>query len=258
MHTELISCAAVQPNTGALAVPLGRDSLTVKNSNKRGAILVVWAMLHDNGSVRFDAQSFHPGGIKIDARADTPQNLLPGGIALEPEPQEELAITIAGSNTADEAEVVCMLMHYDSLPGVSGSAIDWPDLKDRMTKLLTVTVKLTADAGVAAYSGDENIDSEVKLLLANRKYALLGATVDTNVPAVTFSAPETGNAKIGIPGDAAHPAEMCEFFVDLARKFRMPLIPVFDSGNRGSIDVGLVQNETDGDVQVTLHLALLR
>jgi hypothetical protein len=65
---------------------------------------------------------------------------------------------------------------------------------------------------------------------------VLGFTCQTPCAAVALSGIDTGNQRVGGPvlGDAEHDAEL---FVDLARKFNAPLIPIINSNNAGAINL---------------------
>jgi len=106
-------------------------------------------------------------------------------------------------------------------------------------------------------AGGELITADSDLLIANRDYALLGATCRTRVHCIALSGPDTGNDKIGVPGMLR--AEVAsQFFRLLSIAHGLPLIPVINSGNKSSTSLFVATDENAGTFVVTLHLALLK
>ena len=258
MHTELVSWSATQPNTGAAAVALTGDSLTIKNSKGPAYLLAVWAQHQVDGFQQIVTPTSHDTtrGWRQVVEATNIDNLLPSGMAMEMQPQELMSITVSGSNTAGDVELGMALVHYPDLPGVTARAIKWPDLMRRAETLLTIQATITGAA--TGYTGAELITAESDLLRANRDYAVLGCTTSTACAALTLIGPDTGYVRVAVPGQASDADVGRDWFASLARAFDMPLIPVINSGNKQSTTIGIVQNENNVSPVVAWNLALLK
>lgn len=258
-HIELVTATATAPSTGAAAAAVTGDSLTVKNGRRGVRILSAWACLQTAGFVQIVRPSGHD--TTRDFRQRVPASevdlLLPPGLALDVEPQELLGVTIAGSATAGDVEQVCMLLEYDDLPGTNQRLISWSELMRKTEKLLTVEFTITTTAG-PGYGGDELINAESALLQANRDYAVIGAKVAVECGALTIRGPDTGNVRIGIPGNDLDGELTNGWFGTLARAFNRALIPVINSGNQNSTYIGAHTDENAAAVPGSLLLAMLK
>jgi len=259
MNLEIISYSAVQPNTGLAGAAITGDSLIIKNSRSRAAILDYWAFNQVAGFHQILAPSLHDTtrNFRANVNAAEVDSLIPDGMSIQPQPQETLSVFVAGSNVALDAELGCLLVYYKDLPGVEARMISYAELQKKTQVLTTVSATLTGAGGVAGYTGTELINAESDLLRANRDYAVLGATTSLDCGAVCMSGPDFGNVRIGVPGDAGDNTQNREYFTALARQFNMPLIPVFNSGNRNSMNLSFLQNEVNISPLVTWYLALL-
>ena len=259
MHTEIIAWSATAPSTGAAAAALTGDSLTIKNN--RGVsgpqIIDLWAMQQTSGFQQITFPTGHDTtrGYRYGTEAGDTYSRLPLGVAMPVTAQELLTITIAGSATAGDVELGAALVHYPDLPGVDARTLTWTQLQSRVEKLTTVYSSLAGTA--AGYTGEELINADSDLLLANRDYALLGINTTVDCLGIYLRGPDTGNAKIMAPGADQDADEVSDYFCRLARAHDMSLIPVINSGNRNSTYVGFVQDENNVTVLATLFLALL-
>ena len=259
MHFELVSYSATAPGAaGAAAAAVVGDSLTVKNSLGPAKILAWWA---DNQAAGFHQLIFPSGhdttrGLRSRVRASEVDQLLPTGLGITVQPQEALALTISGSAVAGDVETGSMLIAYNNLPGVTSRKIGWQDLEKRVEKFTTIDMPIT---GVAAgYTGSATIASSVDLLNANRDYAVLGCGISLETCTVTLVGPDTGNVRIGMPGNDTDNDLPLNFFPLLSRAFDMDLIPVINSGNKASTFISILQDENNIVPSVSLYLALLK
>jgi hypothetical protein len=261
MHTELVSFVAVAPGAGgAAAAAVTGDSLQIKNTRGHARIVAWWADQQLDGFQQLTFPSGHDTTRGYRARVEVAEvaSLMPIGLTMEVQPQETLALTISGSAVAGDAEQGCMLVHYDDLPGVTQRMLTWAQLQDK-TEMLTTLEGSMAPAGTGiAYSGSELITVDSDLLRANRDYAILGARVTTQTAALCIRGPDTGNIRIAIPGDVLHPELTINWFGLLARSTGMPMIPIINSGNKGSTTLDVLADENNVAVPFTLFLALLK
>lgn len=259
MHIEIVTATATQPNTGAAAAAVTGDSLTVKNGKGKVLMLAAWATLQATaGFAQIAVPSGHDTtrGYRTGVPASATEQILPLGLGHPLQAQELISAQLAGSNTAGDVEQLSALLMYDDLPGVAGRLIKWGELKSRMEKVTSIEASLVSAAG-PGYSGEETIDTDSNLMMANRDYAILGFTSRTRVHAITLRGPDTANVRVGCPGTIRQDFG-CNWFAQLARAFDEATIPVINSGNRASTNIGLHTDENAGTFLITMHLALLK
>lgn len=259
MHIELITASATAAvTTGSAAAAVGTDSLTVKNG--RGAIDIV-ALWQTNQTAGF-GQIIFPSGHDTTRgwRAGVGVGVNVGQLALRQsipvQPQETIGVTIAATAVAGDVENVSMLIRYKDFPGISGRLMTENAVIAKTEKLTTVENSLTSTAG-PSYGTPETINQDSDLLLANRDYALMGLTCRTAVHAIYVSAPDFGNVRVGAPGMLRYDLGS-QWFMMQSRLHDEPMVPVFNSGNKANILIGVVTDENAGTFVVTLHLALLK
>jgi hypothetical protein len=253
MHIELITATATQPNTGAAAAAVTGDSLTVKN-----AMLAMWTTLQATAGF---AQVLYPSahdttrGFRVGNPATDTQLGLPLGFTLNPKPQELMAVTLAGSNTAGDVEQWSSLMYYEDLPGVNQRLKSAAEVESGMKRMTTIEASIVSSAG-PGYSGTELITADSDLLRANTDYALLGITSRTRVHNAWIIGPDTGNIRLGAPCMMRYEVAS-QFFMLMSRVNGCRCVPVINSGNKASTSIGVHTDENAGTFVVTYHLAEL-
>lgn len=261
MHLELLTTTTTAAGTGgAAAAAATGDSLTIKNSKGPATLLAVWTHFQADGYLQIVKPSGHDTtrGFRAVIDSGTITNLLPAGIGLELMPQELLQVTHAGSGTAGDVDLAHFLIQYDDLPGVSSRLIKWAQLQSRADFKKLVTVQATLTGAAAGYTGTELLTAESDLLQANQDYAVLGITTNVACGSVWIQGPDTGYQRIAAPGNVEEQETGRDWFCQLARAFDMPLIPVINSGNKASTNIGFTQNENNVNPSVSLTLALLK
>jgi hypothetical protein len=171
------------------------------------------------------------------------------------EPQEVIANTIAGSNVAADIEQDAILMFYQDFPGISMRTISASQLDGKTNKITTVESSV-ASVATGQYS-EEAISTDSDLLKANTDYAVIGMSSRTAAHSLTLKGPDFGNVRIGVPG-MLRPEITQQFFALMSRVHGLPLIPVFNSGNKAQTLVGFSADENAAATVVTLHLAELK
>lgn len=261
-HQEGLIITATAPGAGGAAgVAVAGDSLIVKNAKGSARILALWGYQQGAGFGQLTAPSMHDQtrGYRYRVAPSDLDIRIPMGEAIEVQPQEQLALTIAGSAVAGDIEAHCFAMYYEGLGGVSdGSrAIGYAEMRRRQIDLVTIdaTITTTATPGI---TGEELITAESDLLKANTDYAILGAICTVECAALSIRGPDTGNVKVIMPGNDVDVDMMAGWFSLLARAHDLPLIPVINSGNRGSTYIGAAQNENAAAVPVSWILARLK
>lgn len=259
MHLQLVSAFTTAAGTsGTAAAAVTGDSLVVGNGVGDVRIIAAWMDCQATGWFQIATASGHDTtrGFRARVTASEARNRIPLGLGLPVWPQETMAVTIMGSATAGDVEHVCMLLKYQNLPGVDARLLTWAELGKRFEKLTTIEATLAGAA--AGYTGEELINAESDLLLANRDYAVLGAAASVEAPALTMRGPDLGNVRVGVPGNDLDSDFGATFFATLARAYNEPMIPVISSGNKGATYIGTLQDENNANVTVSWYLALLR
>lgn len=259
MHMELLTAAATAAaTTGTAATAVGTDSLMIKNGRGDIDIIAIWQTNQTAGFGQLIFPSAHDTTRNWRAGVGVGVNV--GLMALRQtmpvKPQETLAITLAATAVAGDVENFSMLIRYKDFPGISARLMTESQVLSRTEKLLTIENSLASTAG-PSYGTPELITADSDLLQANRDYALLGMTSRTAVHAIYVSAPDFGNVRVGAPGTLRYDLNS-QWFMLQSRLHEEPLVPVFNSGNKQNIFLGVVTDENAGTFVVTMHLALLK
>jgi len=236
------------------------DSLSIRSAAIESPIhlLQAWADNQVAGTLRVRSPRLHDNvqGIRLDVTASDVSPLLPTGIMQRLFAQDTLVAEQSGSGVAGDIETGAVLVMYDNLPGVDGRLASWEQVKPLIKHILTV--ENTLALGIAGgYSGEEAIDAEFDLLKANTDYALLGYLVDVECAVVGWRGIDTGNLRVGGPGNETLRHITSEWFIRLNRLTGLPTIPVFNSANKSGILIDGAQDENGTDVTVTTILAEL-
>jgi hypothetical protein len=258
---EVVAGFVTAPSTTFTAWTIGAgSSLTIRNApfGSRIRLLQAWADNQAAGTLRIRSPKLHDNvqGIRLDVTASDVKPLLPYGYQQQLIPQDTLIAEQTGSATAGDIESGAFLVFYEDLPGSAARLLSAEQVMERMVNL--VSVENTLALGTAGgFSGEEAVNAEFDLLKANTDYALLGYLVDTECLLVGWRGADSGNLRVAGPGDELGRDVTASWFMDLARNFHLPLVPVFNSANRAGILVDGVQDENGTDATVTTILAEL-
>lgn len=244
---------AIGATIAALAA-VGGDSLAVKNTGdaKPAKLLQFWADVQVAGTVRLRSPKFHDNvqGIRVDTIVSDLKPMLPWGLGQPVYPNDVLVVELGGSAVAGDIEQVGMLTYYPELPGTQAKLMSPDEVFRRATNIFTVENTIaTGTAG--GWSGAEAINVEFDQFHAGGLYALVGYFVDVECCSVAWRGADTGNLRVGGPGDETERELTGDWFVRLSRAFNLPLIPVFSAENKGGITVEAMQDENGADVALT-------
>ena len=260
---QVVTCTATAPGVAAFAAGVfnSGDSGAVRNATPGSDILLldVWQNNNAAGFGRIRSPRLHDNvqGIHYVVAAAQPQRTLGAPHRQLLYSQDVLIAELKGSAVGGQIETLAFLVYYADLQGVSGTFIDNPTLMQAMVNLLTVQTT-NAFGATGDYSGQVAINSTDDLLKANTWYAILGYVVSARCAVIGIRGPDTGNIRVGGPGDTAHPEWTRRWFQDLAIFYSMPLIPVFNSANKGATFVDGAQDQAGTSVTTTLVLAELQ
>lgn len=259
MHIELLTASATASAVvGSAATAVGNDSLVIKNGQGDIDIVAIW---QTNQAAGF-GQLIFPSGHDTTRgwRAGVGVGVNVGLLALRQnirvQAQETMAVTLGAAATAGDVDLFSMLIRYKNFPGISGRLMTESAVMSKTEKLTTVENSLASTAG-PSYGTPELITADSDLLLANRDYALLGLTARTAVHAIYVSAPDFGNLRVGAPGMLRYDLGS-QWFMMQSRLHDEPMVPVFNSGNKSNVNIGVSTDENAGTFVVTAHLALLK
>lgn len=259
MHIELITASATaSATTGTAATAVGSDTLVVKNGVGDIDIVALWQTNQAAGFGQLIFPSAHDTtrGWRAGVGVGVNVGLLALRQKIRVQAQETLAVTLAAAATAGDVDLFSMLIRYKNFPGISGRLMTEDAVIRDTAKLTTVENSLASTAG-PSYGTPELITADSDLLLANRDYAVMGLTCRTAVHCIYMSAPDFGNLRVGCPGMLRYDLGS-QWFMMQSRLHDEAMVPVFNSGNKSNINIGVSTDENAGTFVVTAHLALLK
>lgn len=184
--------------------------------------------------------------------AEEPQVLFPGPVQVPVYNADTLRVQANG--TANDDVVLDMLIYYEDLEGSQVTFASWLNIVNNIEKIFGIEVQPTA--GVCDYGSPVTLDSIDDRLEADKRYALLGAITDTPVGVIGITGPDTGRYRITLPGKV-DPTMGGDWFVQLAAKYGLPLIPIIKANNAGSTLIDAVTAASGSTPTISLILAQL-
>jgi len=247
--------AALLPTTIASG-----DSFQVKNAPLSSDVFLLNFWTHNlvAGMVRIRSPKLHDNVDAIRARTliATLDPLMPMGAPQRLYPQDTTIVELAGSAVGGNIESVVELIYYADLPGQAGRYITSDQMRARKKHIHGIRLAITLGTTVG-YNGARAINADVDQLHANTDYAILGITSDINTAAICVRGPDTGNLRCSVPGSILLWQLTDRWFVKLADEYGLPLIPVFNSANKGATLVDAVNNQAGGTCNATIYVAEL-
>lgn len=244
---------AITATISALAAVTG-DSLAIKNAplEKTARILSFWGDVQVAGTGRIRSARLHDNvqGMRFDTIIGDLRPYMPWGTSQRVYPNDVLNIELAGSAVGGDIETISLLIFYEDLPGISARFIAPDELMRRAGNLMFV--ENTISTGTAgSYSGGEAINVELDQFHAGAQYALVGYLCDTEMGAICWRGPDTGNLRVGGPGEETERELTADWFVRLSKAFNLPLIPVISAENKAATLVDALCDENGADPTVT-------
>lgn len=235
------------------------DSFTLRNSNpaKRALLLAVWARNTTAGILQISSPNLHDAtrAMRFRAHAAVAFPLVSQPSFQPLVPQDTLTVALSGGGGA-EIDQASLLIYYEDMPGIEGRFIDKSTFAKRAKDIFAVETA-TAPGVTGNYSGSAAINASFDTFINNRDYALLGYHVDVLCTSVCWRGADTGNLRVSGPGEPTLQWYTKDWFMTLSDAYGLPLIPVFNSGNKAGITVDVVQNNGGAAVNVTSIFALL-
>ncbi len=250
---------AAGATTTALTMAAG-NSPTIRNTRLDAKVLLlnIWSDFQAAGFFQARSPRLHDNvrGIRLAAAISEVKPTIPYRFRQPLVPQDTLILEQQGSAVAGDIETTALLVWYEDITGIDAHLVTYQEVLERMVSLVTVESSMTAGAG-GGYTGERAINSQSDLLVANTEYALVGYLVDVETAVVRWRGADTGNLGLGGPGDDTGRDYTRSWFLDLARNFDAPMVPVFNSANRAGILQDLAQDENAAAVKITSILAQL-
>jgi len=247
--------AALTPLTMAAG-----DNLQIKSTDGIIKLLDVWSQcasppetiqvrsprLHDNvQAIQINQGNFL--GLPYGLLGSVPQSLIQ---------QDTLIVSSMSGGGAAEIDTTSLLVWYSSLKGSDGNYLRPSDVLAKALNIVTVQLICTPLA-TGGYSGEVPLNSLTDLLKANTQYALIGYNIDTPCATIGIRGVDTGNIRIGVPGDSRHPDITRNWFFDMSRKYSLPLVPVINSANKANTFIDIAQDDGAAAVEISLNFVEL-
>jgi hypothetical protein len=242
------------------------DSLSVANFNNGGArvlnawgidsdsiaeVSMVWTRpqaTHDQTrGFRMSIPSLVLGGAGLAAGFP----LLSGDAVINLYKSDTVTIQVTGSGSDDV--LVSWVTEYDDLPGAAAVFIGPAQLAQLHNSTVGIFVGPTASGTAGAYGATRAFNADDDRLHANTWYAMLGATCQTPVTTIGITGPDWGGQRIGLPGGAAF-VDSNTWFLDQSIKWNKPLIPCFNSNNKGNINIVAADGEASTQPKINFLL----
>jgi hypothetical protein len=239
--------------------PISGDSATFFNVPQGSVAYLaeIWAVDNLNAAeISVTASRFHDQTYGIRASvtsgaATAPINrsvcVSPIGLDQPIFPSDVLSVQCKG--TASDDVIITLLVYYHDLPGISARLATYEYVKQHTKNLVGINTNLTPGDGVSGTA--VALNAADNRLHANTDYALLGFTSNLAFGSLTVNGIDTGNLKVGGPvlGEPDHDSTL---FVDYAKAYNAPLIPIINSNNAGSTNLVGVGTDVSACVVDTL------
>jgi len=243
------------------------DSLQVRwfGPQTRGRILDWWggnnttkcdfsirsADMHDNTRGLAAAHAFNP----TTSGADGNPQLYLGARMSQPLRQTETLVVEVSGTAADDVTTT-ILTYYEGPEVPVAACRSWAEIESRIVNLVGIRVSPAPAAATSTYGTAETLDTDDNRLHANTEYCLIGYQTDLPFTTLAIDGPETANRRIAMPG---HWDERITsgYFRDLSEELNLPLIPCFNSNNRGGINLRAATAGGGGAPLIRLQFAEL-
>jgi hypothetical protein len=251
---EVITGIATAPSSTFTGLTMASgNSLTVRNArlDSKVWLLDAWAFNNVAGTLRVRSPKLHDNvqGIRLPVTASDATPLLHRGYPQRLIPQDTLIAELTGSAVGGQIETASLLLYYEDLPGQMARFIDIPTLMKAGVNDIGVSLAITTGVG-GNYTGQRAVNADFDLFKANTDYALVGYQVSAAGGTVRWQGVDVGNLGIGAPCTVTSKHMTASWFLRLTHHFGIPLIPVFNSANRGGILVDVATSQAGTAVTV--------
>lgn len=256
---QVVSGRTTNPSTTITGLTANTgDSFTVRSFDMASPAYLcnAWAMAATAGVLRVRSPRLHDAaqGIRLRTLASNCRPLLGDESKQRLYPQDVLTFEISGG--ASETDMASLLLYYPDLPGIDSQLATWDEIKDRVANITTEEQQITTGGTAGDYGGSQAFNADFDTLKRNVKYAVLGYVSDTRVCTVGITGPDTGNLRVGGPGEVA-PDITADWFIAQSKALGMPCIPILNAANIGATTFDVASTATSASVNVSVILAEL-
>ena len=184
----------------------------------------------------------------------SPNLLLPDELDIELYQVDVLSAQVFG--TATNNVNATLGIYYENLPGSAQLLASWEQIKGQIVKVLGIEV--TVSPGATGQPGTAvAVNANDNRWVSDASYAVLGITTSVPLQCVRLYGPDTGYAKIAVPGNWDS-RKSAGWFVRAARLRGVPHIPVINSNNAGLTFIDSIHTSAAASSKVSLVVAQLR
>lgn len=240
-----------------IATPAPGDAFAVPSFDlsSRARLSQVYANGATTDYVRVRSPRMHDAnqGLRLRVSASLLEQLLPWEVSEVLYPSDTPTVEIDASGAGSGG--VLLQYDFDDLPGVQPRLAGLADIQGRVAHISGVEVDVTSGA-IGAWGASAAINSSFDNFEAGADYALLGYEASAACLGIALTGKDTGNLKIGGPGDA-NASRTSDYFVRMSEKTGRSCIPIIAANNKGSTVLQNVDSAAATAVKVTLLLAQL-
>jgi hypothetical protein len=183
-----------------------------------------------------------------------PQLPLPDELDLEVYQSDTLGMQAFGTATGNVN--LTAQVYYENLPGSSQLLASWEQVRSNFVRGLGIEV--TVSPGSAGQPGTAvALTANDNRWVTDSSYAVLGITTSVPLQCVRLYGPDTGYAKIPVPGHW-HEKISAGWFVRQARLRMVPHIPIINSNNAGLTFIDAIHTAAAASTKVSLNVVQLR
>jgi hypothetical protein len=246
------------------------DSLSIANFVNGGArITHAWGI--DSASVaelawtftRYDSVHDQQRGLRVEIPSLTPGGA--GNVAAHTlfKPPFKLDVfsgdagTLTVTSTAADALLVSWLTEYDDLPGTRAMFASWDQVQALKATVIGLNQLPVASGTKGAYGATRALNADDTRLSADKYYAILGVTVQTQVTTIALQSTTWGGQTIGIPSGALD-LDNNMWFVTESIASNKPLIPIINANDAGNVLVKVADAAASTSPKLDWHMYELK
>ena len=163
--------------------------------------------------------------------------------------------TVEIDETAAATGGILVTYGFDDLPGAQPTLATWAEIQPRILHVMGDEVDVTSGA-IGAWGNGVGLNSVYDNFEAGASYAWLGYTCSAACLGIGMTGKDTGNLRIGGPGDP-DPVWTHDYFIRMDRETGRPSIPVIQANNKAATLMQNVDVAANTAVKLTLFLAQL-
>lgn len=248
LHVITGGLVAAPVAPGLPIVMVANDSLTVRKviGDAKARLLAAWAFLQTGGTINIASPLLHDqlNAINVLVPAAETEPFFGLGIMQNLRSGDALQVGMIGTAAALDQDNVSLLIQYDDADGINANLATYDEIKDKIVNLKTIHTNHVCGV-LGGYSGAVllNAAANVGVMKGNTKYALLGFRANLRCQTIGITGPDTGNIRIGCPGNIVDRKLSQDFLKNLSIKTGLATIPIIDSDNAPSTMIDIVNNE---------------